>query len=85
MKLLPAIALVVLGGLLMTSCNLNPDYANNGNSPILLNITSINAGAQLDSDVVSGELATPPLAFVCPDVVGVRVENHLKNPNLTNL
>jgi hypothetical protein len=85
MKLLPAIAVVVLGGLLMTSCNLNPDYANNGNSPILLNITSINGGAQLDSDVVSGELATPPLAFVCPDVVGVRVENHLKNPNLTNL
>jgi hypothetical protein len=85
MKLLPAIALVVLGGLLMTSCNLNPNFANNGNSPILLLITSINGGAQLDSDVLSGEGATPPLAFVCPDIVGIRVENHLKNPNIANL
>ncbi|HXB57569.1 MAG TPA: hypothetical protein VN461_22595 [Vicinamibacteria bacterium] len=85
MKLLPALSLVTLGGLAMTSCNLNPNYANNGNSPILFNITSINGGGQLDSDVVSGELATPPLSFICPDLVGVRVENHLKNPNLTNL
>ena len=85
MKLLPAIALVALGGLAMTSCNLNPNYANNGNSPILLLITSINGGGQLDSDVVSGEGGTPPLSFVCPDIVGIRVENKLKNPNLTNL
>jgi hypothetical protein len=82
MKLLPALTLVSLGGLAMTSCNLNPNFANNGNSPILFNITSINGGAQLDSDVLSGEGATPPLAFLCPDIVGVRVENHLKNPNI---
>ncbi len=82
MKLLPALTLVTLGGLAMTSCNLNPNFANNGNSPILFNITSINGGAQLDSDVLSGEGATPPLSFICPDIVGIRVENHLKNPNI---
>jgi hypothetical protein len=85
MKLLPSLTLVTLGGLAMTSCNLNPNYANNGNSPILLLITGINGGAQLDSDVVSGEGGTPPLSFICPDVVGVRVENKLKNPNLTTI
>jgi hypothetical protein len=85
MKLLPALTLVTLGGLALTSCNLNPNYANNGNSPILLLITGINGGAQLDSDVVSGEGGTPPLSFVCPDIVGIRVENKLKNPNLTTI
>jgi hypothetical protein len=85
MKLLPSLTLVTLGGLAMTSCNLNPNFANNGNSPILFNITSINGGAQLDSDVVSGEGATPPLSFICPDLVGVRVENHLKNPNIATI
>jgi hypothetical protein len=85
MKLLPSLTLVTLGGLAMTSCNLNPNFANNGNSPILFNITSINGGAQLDSDVLSGEGATPPLSFVCPDLVGIRVENHLKNPNISTI
>jgi hypothetical protein len=85
MKLLPALTLVTLGGLALTSCNLNPNFANNGNSPILLLITAINGGAVLDSDVVSGEGATPPLSFICPDIVGVRVENKLKNPNLATI
>jgi hypothetical protein len=85
MKLLPALTLVSLGGLAMTSCNLNPNYANNGNSPILFNITAINGGAPLNSDVQSGELATPPTTFICADFVSIRVENHLKNPGLTTI
>ncbi len=85
MKLLPATALATLGGLAMTSCNLNPNFANNGNSPILFNITAINGGAALSSDVQSGEGATPPTSFICADFVNVRVENHLKNPNIATI
>ncbi len=82
MKVLPAVTLVTLGGLATISCNLNPNYAKNGDSPILLLITGINGGNPLDSDVVSG---TPPATFICPDLVAVRVENKLKNPNLTTI
>jgi hypothetical protein len=82
MKLLPTLALVTLAGLAMTSCNLNPNYANNGNSPILFNITAVNGGNPLSSDVQSGEGATPPVSFICPDVIAIRVENHLKNPGI---
>jgi hypothetical protein len=85
MKGFPVFVLVALGGLAMISCNLNPNYANNGDAPNLLLITAINGGNQLDSDVRDGEGATPSLSFICPDVVPVRVENHAKNPRVGTL
>jgi hypothetical protein len=85
MKGFPAFVLVILGGLAMTSCNLNPNYASNGDGPNFLLITAINGGNELDSDVRFGEQATPPLSFVCQDFASVRVENHAKNPKVGTL
>jgi hypothetical protein len=85
MKVSAVVALIAVGGLIMTSCNLNPGFGNTNNSPILFVITSINSGNHLDSDVQDGEQTSPPATFVCPDSVPVRVENHLKNPGVTNV
>lgn len=83
MKVFPAVTLAMLAALAMTACT--ADYARNGSGPLLLLITAINSGNHLDSDVVFGEQSTPPLSFICPDVVAVRVENKPKNPNITSL
>ena len=69
-------AVIVLGALALTACV--PDWASNGNSPVVLLMTAINDGNPLDSDVRISS------GGVCPDVVALRLENHFKNPNVTN-
>lgn len=55
-----------------------PDWAKNGESQVILLMTGINEGTPLDSDV---QIST---GSVCPDLVPLRLENHFKNPNITN-
>jgi hypothetical protein len=69
-------AVVVLGALTWGGCT--PDFAENGNSQVTLILTAINDGAPLDSDV---RIST---GAICPDLVTVRLENHFKNPNVTD-
>lgn len=66
---------VAASALAMVGCT--PDWAANSGSQVVLLMTSINDGNQLDSDV---EIST---GAVCPDIVPLRVENHFKNPNVT--
>src|SRR5712692_3880415 len=54
-----------------------PDWAKNGDAPVVLLMTGINDGAPLESDV---RIST---GAVCPDSVSLRLENHFKNPNVT--
>ena len=63
----------VLGG---TGCV--PDWANQGDAPVFLLLTAINSGNVIDSDlrISSGS--------VCPDTAVLRLENHFKNPGVTN-
>ena len=71
-----ALGAVVAGAALaMAGCN--ADYTENSQAPVLLQITSVNESAQLDSDVRNGEFST----FVCEDDVDVAVRVVLKNPN----
>jgi len=75
-KLMNAKVLVTaLGALAMVGCT--PDFAKNGDAPVVLLMTGINDGAPLDSDVEISNGA------VCPDFVTLRLENHFKNPNVT--
>jgi hypothetical protein len=89
MKGFPSLAVAMLAGLILTSCNLNPDYASSNNAPVLLVVSSINGGHNLDADVLHGENATPPagstspILFFCPEIVGVKVENQAKDPRVT--
>ena len=69
-------AVIVLGALALTACV--PDWASNGNSPVVLLMTAINGGSVLSSDVRISS------GGVCPDIVALRLENHFKNPNVTN-
>jgi len=55
-----------------------PDWASNSGASVVLLMTAINGGSPLDSDLRISNGA------VCPDLVGLRVENHFKNPGLTN-
>ena len=76
MKLVSAVALVVVASLGMAGCT--ADFAKNGDGPLLLLITGINGGNVLQSDVRIG-------GGICPDVVLVRVENKPKNPNVASI
>jgi len=67
---------VVLAALTVTGCV--PDWAKNGDAPVVLLMTAINGGNVLDSDV---RIST---GAVCPDMVSLRLENHFKNPSVTN-
>lgn len=62
----------VVGALVMSGCT--PDWASNGESPMVLLLTDINQGTPLTSDVRISS------GTVCPDLVPVRIENHFKNP-----
>ena len=66
---------IVLGALSGTGCV--PDWAKNGDAPVVLLMTSVNNGNVLDSDV---QIST---GGVCPDAIPLRVENHFKNPLVT--
>ena len=66
---------IVFGALVMSGCT--PDWAKNGDAPVVLLMTSINNGNVLDSDL------TISTGAVCPDAVPLRLENHFKNPSVT--
>jgi hypothetical protein len=65
----------VAAALAMAGCS--ADYVENNEGPVLLLITAINGGAQLDSDVRNGEFST----FVCENEVDVDLTVQNKNPN----
>ena len=65
----------VAAALAMAGCS--ADYVENNESPVLLLITALNGGAQLDSDVRNGENST----FVCENEVDVELTVQNKNPN----
>jgi hypothetical protein len=65
----------VAAALAMAGCS--ADYVENNEGPVLLLITAINNGAQLDSDVRNGEFST----FVCENEVDVALTVQNKNPN----
>lgn len=65
----------VAAALAMAGCS--ADYVENNEGPVLLLITEINGGAQLDSDVRNGEFST----FVCENEVDVALSVQNKNPN----
>jgi hypothetical protein len=65
----------VLAALAMFGCV--PDWAKNGDSPVVLLMTAINNGSPLASDVRLSN------GSVCPDFVMLRLENHFKNPSVT--
>jgi hypothetical protein len=75
MKAVTTCGVLALGALTMGGCT--PDWAKNGDSPVILLMTGINDGAPLDSDVQISSGA------VCPDLVSLRLENHFKNPGIT--
>lgn len=66
---------MVLGAVGFAGCV--PDWAKQGNAPVVLLLTGINNGNHIDSDlrISSGG--------ICPDFAAVRVENHFKNPTVT--
>jgi hypothetical protein len=65
-------AVVTLGALAMVGCT--PDWAGNDNSEVVLLMTGINDGEPLASDVGNPDA----------DFVALRLENHFKNPGVTN-
>ena len=69
-------AVVALGALTWGGCT--PDFAENGSSQAVLLVTGVNSGDPLESDVriSTGE--------ACADFVPVHVENHFKNPGVTD-
>ena len=74
-----AAASVLLAG--MTGCT--PDYVTGSEAAVSLFINSINAGAPLDSDVVSGNVTSG--FVITEDEVNVDVANRQKNPNFTSV
>ena len=69
------VLVTALGALALVGCT--PDWAKNGDAPVVLLMTGINDGAPLTSDVRISSGA------VCPDSVPLRLENHFKNPHVT--
>jgi hypothetical protein len=69
---------VLVGLASLASSGCTPDWAKDGTAPVVLLMTAINDGAPLDSDV---RIST---GSVCADFVSLRVENHFKNPSVTN-
>src|SRR4029450_5309035 len=65
----------VAAALAMAGCS--ADYVENNEAPVLLLITALNGGAQLDSDVRNGENST----FVWDNEVDVELTVQNKNPN----
>jgi hypothetical protein len=73
-KMTAKVTVTAFAALLLSGCT--PDWATNGQSPMVLLMTDINAGAPLTSDVAISSGA------VCPDVVTLRLESHFKNPGV---
>ena len=70
-----AAVILALGTVLMSGCT--PDWAKNGESTVTLLMTGINNGTPLESDVSIG-------GTICPDFAPLRLENHFKDPGVTN-
>jgi hypothetical protein len=68
---------IVLATTAVAFVGCNADYVENSQAPVLMQIISINEGAQLDSDVRNGEFSS----FVCENEVDVQVRVINKNPN----
>jgi hypothetical protein len=68
-------AVVAAAALSMWACN--AAYVEDSQAPVTLLITSLNKGAQLDSDVKNGEFST----FVCENEIDVETTVQNKNPN----
>ena len=68
-------AVVAAAAVSMGGCNAN--YIEDSTAPVMLQITSLNGGAQLDSDVRNGEQST----FVCENEIDVETTVINKNPN----
>ena len=68
-------AIAVVAALVLGGCS--AAYVENSEASVLLQITGINDGAQLDSDVRNGEFSS----FVCENEVDVDVRVENKNPN----
>jgi hypothetical protein len=66
---------IALVALAFVGCT--PDWAQRGDSVMVLLMTAINNGSPMDSDV-----SLDANGSVCPDFATLRVENHFKNPNL---
>ncbi len=75
MKAVKVCGVVALGAIWMGGCT--PNWAKTSGSPVVLLMTAINDGNNLDSDV---QLSN---GSVCPDHVDLRLENHFKNPGIT--
>jgi hypothetical protein len=73
-----SLSLVLVGLVSLASGGCTPDWAKDGEAPVVLLMTAINGGSPLDSDM---RIST---GTVCPDFVSLRVENHFKNPGVTN-
>jgi hypothetical protein len=65
---------IALVALAFVGCT--PDWAQRGDSVMVLLMTGINDGSPMDSDVRISN------GGICPDFATLRVENHFKNPNL---
>lgn len=76
MKAVKLCGVVALGALALSGCT--PSWAKSGATDVILLMTGINDGQPLDSDVRISSGA------VCPDLVPLRLENHFKNPSVTN-
>ena len=68
---------VFLAVAVLAHASCTPDWAKNGQSDVILLMTTINSGAPLSSDVAISN------GGVCPDIVNLRVENHFRNPGIT--
>jgi hypothetical protein len=66
---------LVLGAVGFAGCV--PDWAKQGDAPVVLLLTGINNGSHIDSDLRISN------GSICPDFATVRVENHFKNPSVT--
>jgi hypothetical protein len=73
----PSLGAVVAVAAALAMAGCSADYVEQNEGPVLLLITAINGGAQLDSDVRNGEFST----FVCEDEVDVELTVQNKNPN----
>ena len=69
---------VFLAVAVVAHASCTPDWAKNGQSDVILLMTTINGGGPLSSDVAISN------GGICPDIVLLRLENHFKNPGIIN-
>jgi hypothetical protein len=70
---------VAAAALTLALAGCSADYVENSQAPVILQVTAINSGALLESDVKTGAGDD----YVCPDSVDVAVAVRPKNPGAT--